>query len=102
MDPDFNIADVASMPAIEKFKITDKVLDSAGAFAATMLGMASLFDGTFRETKSIVVDHENAKTMLPRLRGCWLAGMLLARQANADRVAATVGSTLEKLDIKCI
>ena len=46
MDPDFNIADAASTPAIEKFKITDKVQDSAGAFAATMLGMASLIDGT--------------------------------------------------------
>lgn len=102
MDPDFNIADAASMPAIEKFKITDKVQDTAGAFAATMLGMASLIDGTVGETKSMVVDHENAKTMLLRLRGGWLAGMLLARSANADRVAATVDSTLEKLDTKCI
>lgn len=102
MDPDFNIADAASTPAIEKFKITDKVQDSAGAFAATMLGMASLIDGTFGETKSIVVDHENAKTMLLRLRGGWLAGMVLARSANADRVATTVGSMLEKLDIECV
>jgi hypothetical protein len=37
MNPDLNIVEAASGPAIGKFDISDKVRKSAGAFAAMMV-----------------------------------------------------------------
>ncbi|MEO9294207.1 MAG: hypothetical protein ABI347_01240 [Nitrososphaera sp.] len=100
MDPDFNIVEAASRPTIGKFDIPDKVQKSAGAFAAMMVGVAGLVEGAFGETRSIVVEHTGAKTLLLRLPGNWFAGMVLARSANADYIAARVGSALEKQGIE--
>jgi hypothetical protein len=84
-----------------KFVISENLLNSASAFAATMFGMAQLIDATFGETRSILVDHGMAKTMLLHIPERGFVGMVLNSSANADYIALKIGSTLEsKKDIE--
>lgn len=102
MDSTFNIIETASRQFFErKFAISDKLQKSASAFAATMFGMSQMIDETFGETKSILVDHGSAKTILLRIPERGFVGMVLNTSANADYIALKIASNLEpKRDIE--